>query len=154
MCISWVLAVVNLSLLAVQAGLGPGCPVLGKTVPDKSRRRNKPPGGKPLRVGNVVQVEKNVFLKFFWRHWAKNARGDVTKQVLSTCLAKSNGEGCTAEKLLRFLGAVLLGGHCLEVYWCGSCSSNDIATRLGGRGGETKNLQQHFLSQKNTACAH
>ncbi len=38
--------VVNLALLEVQAGLGPGCHVLGQTAPDISRR-NKLPGGEP-----------------------------------------------------------------------------------------------------------
>ncbi len=66
--------VVNSALLAVQAGLGPGCHILDETVPGISRR-NKLLGGSPLRVGNVVQVNKNVCSKCFWYHWAKNARG-------------------------------------------------------------------------------
>jgi hypothetical protein len=40
-----------------------------------------------------VQVKKNVFPKFFWHHWTKNASGNVTNQALYACLAKSNGEG-------------------------------------------------------------
>jgi hypothetical protein len=47
--------VVNLALLVVPAGLGPGCHVLGQNVPGISRR-NRPLGGEPARVGNVVQV--------------------------------------------------------------------------------------------------
>jgi hypothetical protein len=57
---------VNLVLLAVQAGLGPGCHILGKTAPDITIR-NKLPGSKPLRVGNV-QVKKKVFSEFFRHH--------------------------------------------------------------------------------------
>ncbi len=45
------------------AGLGPGCYILGKTTSDISRQ-NKPPGGKPPRVGNVVQVKKMSFIYF------------------------------------------------------------------------------------------
>jgi hypothetical protein len=40
--------------------LGSGCHILGKTVPDISRR-NKPWEGKPPRVENIVQVKKKVF---------------------------------------------------------------------------------------------
>ncbi len=54
---------VNLALLAGQAGLGPGCYILGKTTSDISRQ-NKLPGGKPPRVGNVVQVKKMSFCYF------------------------------------------------------------------------------------------
>ncbi len=46
---------IALSLLAVQAGLGPGYHIHGKTTPDISRR-NKPPGGESPRVGNVVPL--------------------------------------------------------------------------------------------------
>jgi hypothetical protein len=53
----------NLALLAVQDSLGPGCYILGKTVLDISRR-HKPRGGKPPRVGNVVQVKKMFFQNF------------------------------------------------------------------------------------------
>ncbi len=62
---------VNLALLAVQAGLSPGCYILGKTVPDICRR-NKPPGGKPPRMGKVTKVIK-CLLEFFRYHWSKNA---------------------------------------------------------------------------------
>ncbi len=48
---------VNLALLPVQAGLGPGCHVLDQTATDISRR-NKTLGGKPPMVGNVVQMKK------------------------------------------------------------------------------------------------
>jgi hypothetical protein len=54
---------VNLALLAVQAGLGPGCHILGQTMPEISRR-NKPPVGEPSRVGNVVHVKKMSFQNF------------------------------------------------------------------------------------------
>ncbi len=36
--------VMDLELLAVQAGLGPGGDIIGEAVPDKSRRNNKPGG--------------------------------------------------------------------------------------------------------------
>ncbi len=67
----------NLALLAVQDGLDPGCYILGKTVLDISRR-HKLPGGKPPRVGNVVQVKKKVFSEFFRYHWLENTCGYVT----------------------------------------------------------------------------
>jgi hypothetical protein len=66
--------------------------ILGKTVPHISRR-NKPLGGKPPRVGNVMQVKKNVSSEFLWHNWSRNAHGYVANQALSTCLVKNNGEG-------------------------------------------------------------
>ncbi len=52
----------NLTLLAAQADLGPGCHILGKTTPDIFRR-NKLPGSKPPRVRNV-QVKNMSFRNF------------------------------------------------------------------------------------------
>jgi hypothetical protein len=51
--------VMNLALLAMQVGLGPGCNILGKDAPDISRRNKLPP-----RVGKVVQVKKMSFQNF------------------------------------------------------------------------------------------
>jgi hypothetical protein len=45
----------------------------------------------------------------------KNACGDVANQVLTASLAKSNGEGCTAEQTLRFRTAILLADHCFKI---------------------------------------
>jgi hypothetical protein len=55
--------VVDLALLAVQAGSRPVGDVVGEPTPDKSRR-HKMPRGKPHRMGNVVQVQKMYFLNF------------------------------------------------------------------------------------------
>jgi hypothetical protein len=64
MCSGLVLAWrVNLALLAMQAGLVLGCYILGKTEPDISRR-HKLQEGKPLGVGNVVQVKKKSVRNF------------------------------------------------------------------------------------------
>jgi hypothetical protein len=43
---------VDLGLLAVQAGLGSGCDILGEVAPDKSRKNQRP--------------------NFLWNNWAKN----------------------------------------------------------------------------------
>jgi hypothetical protein len=70
----------NHALLAVQAGLGPDCHIIGKprqTYLEETRL----PGWEMM--GNVRQVKKDVFLQFFQHYWLKNTRGDV----------KSNGEG-------------------------------------------------------------
>ncbi len=48
--------VVDLALLAVQAGSRPDGDVVGEPTPDKSRRY-KMPRGEPPRVRNVVQVQ-------------------------------------------------------------------------------------------------
>jgi hypothetical protein len=56
--------VLNLAFLAVQAGLGPGCYILGKTTPDINSR-NKPLGGKLPRMGNVAKVKKKCIFKIF-----------------------------------------------------------------------------------------
>ncbi len=55
--------VVDLALLAVQAGSRPIGDVVGEPTPDKSRR-HKMLEGEPPRVGNVVQMQKNVFYEF------------------------------------------------------------------------------------------
>jgi hypothetical protein len=78
---------VNLALLAGQAGLGPGCYILGKNASDISRR-HKLPGGKPPRVGDVVQVEKMPFVIFpapllkkcLWVHHQPGAKRHLGKK--------------------------------------------------------------------------
>jgi hypothetical protein len=68
--------VVDNALLAVQAGLGPGCHIFGKTAEDISRR-NKLLRNEFPRVGNVVHVKKKYCFSIFlaplsrkrsWRH--------------------------------------------------------------------------------------
>ncbi len=46
--------------------------VIGKPSPDESRR-HKTPGGEPPGVGNVVQMQKNVFSEFCWVNGADNS---------------------------------------------------------------------------------
>ncbi len=52
--------VVNLALLAVQAGFCPAGDVAGEAAPDKPRR-HKAPRGQPPRMGNAVQMQKSIF---------------------------------------------------------------------------------------------
>jgi hypothetical protein len=54
---------VDLAPLAVQAGFCPANDVVGEAAPDKPRR-HKALIGQPPRVGNAVQMHKNVFSKF------------------------------------------------------------------------------------------
>ncbi len=54
---------VDLLPLVVQAGFCPPGNVVGKAAPDKPRRHKAPIGQLP-RVGNAVQMQKNVFSEF------------------------------------------------------------------------------------------
>ncbi len=92
---------VDLALLAVQAGSCPAGDVVGEPVPDKSRR-HKTSRGEPPRVGNVVQVKNNVSSEFSWDNRAENSSSNIANQALSACFSKLNFEGCTAEQMLSF----------------------------------------------------
>ncbi len=63
---------VDLALLAVQAGSCPVGDVVGEPAPDESKR-HKTPGGEPPTVGNVVQMQKNVFSEFRWDNRVENS---------------------------------------------------------------------------------
>jgi hypothetical protein len=82
----------DLALLAVQAGSCPAGDDIGEVTPDKPRRHNAP-RGRPPRVGNVVQVKKNVFSEFCWDDGMKNSSGNIVNQALSACLLESKFEG-------------------------------------------------------------
>jgi hypothetical protein len=82
----------DLTLLAVHAGFCPAGDVIGEAAPNKPRR-HKTLRGKPPRVGNVVQVQKNVFMEFCWDDGTKNSSGNIANQLLSACLSESKFEG-------------------------------------------------------------
>ncbi len=56
---------VDLAPLAVQAGFCLAGEIVGEAAPDKPRR-HKAPRGQPPRVGNAVQIQKNVYSEFCW----------------------------------------------------------------------------------------
>ncbi len=63
---------VDLALLTVQAGSRPVGDVVRDPAPDK-HRRHKTLKSEPPRVGNVVQMQRNVFPKFCWDNGAENS---------------------------------------------------------------------------------
>jgi hypothetical protein len=85
-------AALDLALLAVQAGFCPAGGVVGEAASDKPRR-HKVPRGQPPRVGNTVQMQKNVFSEFSWDNWTKNSCGNIANKALSARLSESKFEG-------------------------------------------------------------
>jgi hypothetical protein len=63
--------VMDLGLLAVQAGLGPGGDIVGEAVPDKSRRNKY--AGRRVPGWKILCKLKNVCSKLDWFNWAENA---------------------------------------------------------------------------------
>jgi hypothetical protein len=72
--------VVDLAPPAVRAGFCPAGDIVGDAAQDK-RRRHKAPGGQPPRVGNVMQMQKNVFLEFCWDNGMKNSCQNIANQA-------------------------------------------------------------------------
>jgi hypothetical protein len=107
---------VDLAPLAGRTPAGPGGDVAGKTVPHKPRLNNTT-GGEPPGVSNIEKMIKNAFPEFEGDNWAKIACGNISSQALSTCLAKSQFEGCAAQQTLHFRATVLLGGHLFKIHW-------------------------------------
>ncbi len=83
---------VDLAPLAVQSGFCPAGDVIGEAAPDKPRR-HKAPRGQPPRVGNAVQMQKNVSSDIYWDDGTKNSCGNIFNQALSACLSESKFEG-------------------------------------------------------------
>ena len=112
-------------MLAVQTIAGPGRGIRRQTAPDVFSGQ-QPARRKSAGVGNVVDGKKNFFPEKDGDYGAKFARGGIAEKVLLSFPAGTDFERCTAEEVLRFWAARLLGGHCFKVDW--------IHRRRGGGG--------------------